>query len=34
VFVFTNQYWLSDTEIVQSRQAVSVSVGYIRVNIL
>ena len=34
VFVFANQYWLSDTEIVQSRQAVSVSVGYIRVNIL
>jgi hypothetical protein len=34
VFVFTNQYWLSDTEIVQSRQAVSVSAGYIRVNIL
>jgi len=34
VLVFTNQYWLSDTEIVQSRQAVSVSVGYIRVNIL
>jgi len=34
VFVFTNQYWLSDTEIVKSRQAVSVSVGYIRVNIL
>ena len=34
VLVFTNQYWLSDTEIVQSRQAVSGSVGYIRVNIL
>ena len=33
-FAFTNLYWLSGTEIVQSRQAVSVGVGYIRVNIL
>ena len=32
--LFTNLYWLSDTEIVQSRQVVSVSDGYIRVNIL
>ena len=32
--VFTNLYWLNDNEIVQSRQAVAFSVGYIRVNIL
>ena len=32
--VFTNQYWLSGAEIVQSRQAVSTTVGYIGVNSL
>ena len=33
IFMFTNQYWLRDAEIVQSRQTVSVSVCYIGVNI-